>query len=108
MEHSWHGRIVRVSRQGDGTEDHEHPGQERSPNDVAEPMEAKIQPAKGNDHHTSNHQDRRQGLHNTAPSHRDARSADSEQRADHGHVPGRKERYVYVFARSMKFGCRNR
>jgi len=37
-----------------------------------------------------NHQGRRQGLHNTAPSDRDARSDDSEQRADPGHVPGRK------------------
>ena len=81
---------IRASRQGDGAEDHEHPGQERSPNDVAEPMEAKIQPAKGNDHHARNYQGRHQGLHNTASSDRDARSDDSEQRADPGHVPGWK------------------
>jgi hypothetical protein len=30
--------LIRVSRQGEGTEDHEHPGQERSANDVAEPV----------------------------------------------------------------------
>jgi hypothetical protein len=82
--------LITASRQGDGTENHSHPGQERSPNDVAEPMETKIQPAKGNGHHASNHQGRRQGLHNTASSDRDARSDDSEQRADPGHVPGRK------------------
>ena len=34
--------LIRASRQGDGTEDHSHPGQERSPNDVAEPMGIKI------------------------------------------------------------------
>ena len=31
-----------------------------------------------------------QGLHSTAPSDRDAHGDDSEQRADPGHVPGRK------------------
>src|ERR1700677_101020 len=82
--------LIRVSRQGEGTEDQEQPGQERSPNDVAEPMKAKIQPAEGNDHHAGTHQSRRQGLHSTAPSDRDARSDDSEQRADPGHVPRRK------------------
>jgi hypothetical protein len=83
--------LIRLSRQGDGTEDHSHPGQERSPNDVAEPMDAKIQPDEGNDHHASNHQGRRQGLQTTAPSDRDARSDAPEQRADPGHVPGRNE-----------------
>ena len=82
--------LITASRQADGTEDHGHPGQERSPNYVAEPMAAKIQPAEGNDHHASTHQGRRQGLHSTAPSDRDAHSDDSEQRADPGHVPGRK------------------
>ena len=51
---------------------------------------AKIQPAEGNDHHASTHQNRQQGLHSTAPSDRDAHGDDSEQRADPGHVPGRK------------------
>ena len=45
---------------------------------------------KRNDHHASNHQGRQQGLHSTAPPDRDAHGDDSEQRADPGHVPGRK------------------
>ena len=82
--------LITASRQGDGTEDHSHPGQERSPDDIAEPMVLKVQPAEGNDHHASTHHNRQQGLHSTAPPDRDAHGDDSEQRADAGHVPGRK------------------
>lgn len=34
--------LITAKRQDDGTENHSHAGQERSPNDVAEPVEAKI------------------------------------------------------------------
>jgi hypothetical protein len=51
-------------------------------------MVVEVQPAEGN--HARTHQSRHQGLHNTAPSDRDAHGDDSEQRADPGHMPGRK------------------
>ena len=64
-------------------------------------------PAEGNDHHAGNHQGHRQGLHDPAPSDRDARSDDSEQRADPGHMPGQKRMMSVLNSNNAWFPLRS-
>lgn len=80
--------------QGGVAENYEQRGKERASNDVSEPVETKIQPADGNDQHSSNHQRCEQGPQRTAPSDPDAHGDDSEQRAGARHVPGRKRMVI--------------